>query len=73
MIESMPKKINYTLSESELLTIEQAIKNHPDLRLRERARIIRLLHQGYKHDVIADLLAISRSQVYYWGALKRNC
>jgi putative transposase len=66
MIDTMPKKINYTLSNRELLTIEQAIKNHPDLRLRERARMIRLLHQGYTHEEIGDLLAISDAQVYYW-------
>ena len=66
MITSMPKRINYTLSNTELLTIEQAIKNHPDLRVRERSRIIRLLHQGYKHEEIAELLAISTGQVYYW-------
>jgi transposase len=66
MIEVMPKQINYTLPNTELLTIEQAIKNHPDLRVRERARIIRLLHQGYKHGEIAELLAISVGQVYYW-------
>lgn len=66
MIGNMPKKINYTLSNEELLTIEQAIKKHPDLRLRERARIVRLLHQGHKHQAIADWLAISVGQVYYW-------
>ena len=66
MIESMPKRINYTLLNTELLTIEQAIKNHSDLRVRERARIIRLLHQGHKHEEIAELLAISVGQVYYW-------
>lgn len=62
----MPKKIKYTLSNQELLTIEQAIKKHPDLRLRERARMIRLLHHGYNHDEIAELLAVSYGQVYYW-------
>jgi transposase len=62
----MPKKINYTLSDSELLTIEQAIKNHADLRVRERARIIRLLHKGKKHEEVAELMAISVGQVYYW-------
>lgn len=66
MITSMPKQINYTLSNTELLTIEQAIKNDPDLRVRERSRIVRLLHQGYKHKAIAELLAISVGQVYYW-------
>jgi len=62
----MPKKINYTLTNTELLTIEQAIKSHPDLRVRERSRIIRLLHQGYNHEAIAELQAISIGQVYYW-------
>lgn len=62
----MPKKINYTLTEDELLTIEQAIKNHEEYPVRERARIIRLLHKGHKHEEVAELLAISRGQVYWW-------
>jgi transposase len=62
----MPKKINYTLTNKELLTIEQAIKNDENLRVRERARIIRLLHRGQKHQEVADLLAISIGQVYWW-------
>lgn len=62
----MPKRIDYTLTESELLTIEQAIKNDPDLRLRQRALIIRLLHKGYKPEAIADVLSISTGPVYYW-------
>ena len=63
---AMPKKIDYTLTEDELLTIEQAIKNHEELRVRERARIIRLLHKGHKPEEIAELLALSISQVYWW-------
>jgi len=66
MILNMPKKINYTLSTEELLTIERAIKSHPDPSVRFRARIIRLLHKGYKPEEIAELLAISRGQVYWW-------
>lgn len=62
----MPKKINYTLTQTELLNIEQAIKNHPDLRLRDRARIIRLLHLEHKPQEVAELLSISPGQVYYW-------
>lgn len=62
----MPKKINYTLTESELLTIEQAIKSHADLRVRLRAQIIRLLHKGQKPTQIAELLSITGSQVYWW-------
>jgi transposase len=62
----MPKKNNYTLSTDELLTIEQAIKNDPDLRVRPRAQIIRLLHLGHPPQGVAELLSISRGQVYWW-------
>lgn len=62
----MPKKLNYTLSEIEHSRIEQAIKSHSDLRVRERARIIRLLHKEVPPAEVAELLAISPGQVYYW-------
>lgn len=62
----MPKIINYTLTESELLTIEQAIKSDPDWRIRQRGQIIRLLHKGYRPEEVADLLTISVGQVYWW-------
>ncbi len=62
----MPKKINYTLTSESLTEIEQAIKNHEDLRVRRRATMIRLLHLGHKPDEIAQLLSIQPSQVYYW-------
>ena len=68
----MPIKINYTLSVEELLTIEQAIKNDPDLRVRQRAQIIRLLHKGHKPPEVADLLAISAGQVYWWHSRWRE-
>jgi len=46
MMKAMPKRINPILSESQQSEIEQAIKSQEDLRVRERARIIRLLHKG---------------------------
>lgn len=62
----MPKRIDYTLTENELSEIEEAIKNHADLRVRQRARIIRLLNLGYKRQEIAKILSISTGQVHYW-------
>lgn len=62
----MAKKINYTLPEPELLTIEQAIKSDPDKDVQQRSLIIRLLHKGHKPDEVADLLSISVGQVYWW-------
>jgi len=62
----MPKIINYTLTTESLTIIEQAIKNHEDLRVRQRATIIRMLHLGHKPNEIAELLLIQPSKVYYW-------
>ena len=62
----MPKKINYTLTTESLTIIEKAIKNHDDLRVRQRATIIRLLHLEHKPNEIAELLSIQPSKVYYW-------
>lgn len=62
----MPKRINYTLSAAERLTIEQAIKGHEDLRVRQRAQLIRLLDKGHPPEAVADLMAISVGQVYWW-------
>lgn len=62
----MPKKIDYTLTEEQLKKLEQAIKNDPDLRVRSRAQIIRLLHLGYKREKVAHLLSISTGKVHYW-------
>lgn len=62
----MPKKINYTLTTELLTIVEQAIKNHADLRVRQRASIIRLLHLGKNPNEIAQLFSIQPSKVYYW-------
>jgi transposase len=62
----MPKQIDYTLTKQQLQKIEQAIKSDADLRVRTRARIIRLLHRGYKRSEIAKILSISTGQVHYW-------
>ena len=67
MMKGMPKRINYSLSESQENELEQAIKSHTDLRVRERARIIRLLHKGRPPQEVAELLAVSVGQVYWWS------
>jgi transposase len=67
MMKGLPKRINDSLSESQLSEIEQAIKSHADLRVRERARIIRLLHKGHPPPEVAELLAVSVGQVYWWS------
>lgn len=68
----MPKKIDYTLTTESLIQIEQAIKHNPDLRVRERAVIIRMLHLGQKPNEIAELFSIRPGKVYYWHARWRE-
>ena len=67
MMKGMPKRINYSLSESQENELEQASKSPTDLRVRVRARIIRLLHKGRPPQEVAELLAVSVGQVYWWS------
>ena len=62
----MPKKINFTLTTEQLQVVETAIKKHPDLRVRQRAQIIRLLHLGYKPGKVGELLSTTGASVYNW-------
>ena len=62
----MPKIINYTLTTEQLQQVETAIKNHPDLRVRQRAQMIRLLHLGHKPAEVGELLSVTGALVYMW-------
>jgi transposase len=68
MLESMPKKIDYQLSEEELETVEQAIRYEKDVRVVKRANGIRLLHQGHSPQEVAEMLLVSDVSVYNWHA-----
>lgn len=68
----MPKKINYTLTTEQLQLIETAIKNHPNLRVRQRAQMVRLLHLEHKPEEVGELLSVSGALVYFWHARWRE-
>jgi putative transposase len=72
IITGMPKKINYTLTTEQLQQVETAIKNHPNLRVRQRAQMIRLLHLGHKPEEVGDLLCVTGALVYMWHARWRE-
>lgn len=65
MLEGCQNKPITPYLNQELLTIEQAIKSDPDLGVRQRAQIIRLLHKGYKRKEFAGPLSIPTGPVYY--------
>lgn len=68
----MPKIINYTLTTEQLQLIETAIKSHQDLRVRQRAQMIRLLHLGHKPQEVGELLSVTGALVYMWHARWRE-
>ena len=68
----MPKKIDYTLTTESAAIIEQAIRNHPDLRVRQRATMIRMLNLGQKPEEIAEFMSVQASKIYYWHKRWRN-
>lgn len=68
----MPKKINYTLTTEQLQQVETAIKTHPNLRVRQRAQMIRLLHLGHKPEEVGALLSVTGALVYLWHSRWRE-
>ena len=62
----MAKKINYTLTPSELDGIKQAQRNSPSPQVRQRATAIHLLHLGNKPQQVAEVLNVTRSTIYNW-------
>jgi hypothetical protein len=61
----MPKRLNYTLTESELAIVREAIKRDRRPEVRQRAMALQLLHQGMKPDAVAETLAVSQASIYH--------
>ena len=59
-----PKQV-HPLSDSELTEIQQVISTHPKPRVRVRAIMIRMSHEGLSAPEIATLLGVSRQTVLY--------
>lgn len=55
----MPKHIDFTLSETELSTIEKNLKRSESVRMVKRATAIRMLHLGQLPDQVAEVLSVS--------------
>lgn len=62
----MSNKIDFTLSETELSTIEQAIRSSHDASLVKRATAVRMLHQGQPPVIVAELLSVALATSYQW-------
>lgn len=68
----MPKKLNYTLTEEELVVVRRAIISDKRPEVRHRATALQLLHQGMKPQAVAESLAVSVGSIYKWHARWRE-
>lgn len=62
----MPKAIDFRLSDTELLQINEIIKTSKNSRLVKRATGIRMLHLGHGPDEVARALSVSQPTIYSW-------
>ena len=62
----MPKAIDFRLSDTELLQINEVIKTSKNSRLVKRATGIRMLHLGHGPDEVAQALSVSQPTIYSW-------
>ena len=65
-IKSMPKTIDYKLSDTELSQLEQFIKTSKSSRLVKRATGIRMPHIGTGVDEVGRALSVNMQTVYSW-------
>lgn len=61
----MPKQVDYTLTEEQLVEIAEGMKSH-DKNVAKRATMMHNLHQGYAPSEVADIHAVSTGTVYNW-------
>ena len=62
----MPKKIDFTLSEAELSTIEKAIQRSDSAQVVKRATAVRMLHQGHPPAGVAEIFSVALPTPYQW-------
>lgn len=62
----MPKKLDFQLTETELLQVTEAIRKDKRPEVRQRATAIRLLGLGQKPAEVAESLAAQPPTIYSW-------
>ena len=62
----MPKKIDFTITDTELSKIEESLKRSESARIVKRATAIRMLHLGQTPGQVAEVLSVSQPTIYEW-------
>jgi transposase len=65
-MDCMSRRVDFTLTDEQLASVEQAINHSPLPEVRQRATAIRLLHLGHKPDAVAEMVAVTGSTIWTW-------
>lgn len=71
-VETMPKKLNYTLTREQLAVVRQAIARDKRPEVQRRATALHMLHQGMTPQEVADTLVATLGSIYNWHARWRE-
>lgn len=62
----MPKRLNFQLSEEQVMQVEQAKRKDKRAEVRQRATAVHLLHQGHEPAEVGKLLSVTEQAIYHW-------
>jgi transposase len=62
----MSRRVNFTLNETELAELEQAMNYSPHAEVRQRAIAIRLLGMGHPPEEVAKMVMVKANTVWAW-------
>ena len=62
----MTKRMNFSLSNEELATLEEAIKWDGRPEVVKRAMALRMLHKGQHPEAVAEVMMVTSSTIYQW-------
>jgi len=62
----MAKRLDFKLTEEQLLEIEQAINHSVHAEVRRRAIALRLLHLGQSPEQVAEAVMVTANTIYAW-------
>jgi len=62
----MPKRLNFQLSEEQVMQVEQAKRKDKRAEVRQRATAVHLLHLKHEPTEVGEMLSVTEQAIYHW-------
>lgn len=62
----MPKRLNFQLSEEQVMQVEQAKRKDKRAEVRQRATAVHLLHLKHEPPEVGEMLSVTEQAIYHW-------